>query len=32
LEEMSEIDEEREEATKITLDLLEEWGSDSRFI
>ena len=29
---MSEIDEEREEATKITLDLLEEWGSDSRFI
>jgi len=32
LEEMSEIDEEREKATKITLDLLEEWGSDSRFI
>jgi len=32
LEEMSEIDEEREEATKITLELLEEWGSDSRFI
>ena len=29
---MSEIDEEREEATKITLDLLEEWGSNSRFI
>ncbi|AFS83085.1 hypothetical protein [Candidatus Nitrosopumilus sediminis] len=29
---MSEIDEEREEATKITLDLLEEWGSDSKFI
>jgi len=29
---MSEIDEEREEATKITLELLEEWGSDSRFI
>jgi len=29
---MSEIDEEREKATKITLDLLEEWGSDSRFI
>jgi hypothetical protein len=29
---MVEIDEEREEATKITLDLLEEWGSDSRFI
>ena len=29
---MNEIDEEREEATKITLDLLEEWGSDSRFI
>lgn len=29
---MIEIDEEREEATKITLDLLEEWGSDSRFI
>jgi len=29
---MSEIDEEREEATEITLDLLEEWGSDSRFI
>jgi len=32
LEEMSKIDEEREEATKITLELLEEWGSDSRFI
>jgi hypothetical protein len=30
--EMIEIDEEREEATKITLDLLEEWGSESRFI
>ncbi len=29
---MTEIDEEREEATKITLDLLEEWGSQSRFI
>ncbi|MGY5151996.1 MAG: hypothetical protein ACW9XA_06985 [Candidatus Nitrosopumilus sp. bin_6a] len=29
---MSEIDEEREEATKITLNLLEEWGSDSKFI
>ena len=29
---MSEIDEEREEATKITIDLLEEWGSNSRFI
>ena len=29
---MTEIDEEREEATKKTLDLLEEWGSDSRFI
>ncbi|MBT8243378.1 MAG: hypothetical protein HKO48_01640 [Nitrosopumilus sp.] len=29
---MEEIDEEREEATKITLDLLEEWGSDSKFI
>jgi len=29
---MNEIDEEREEATKITLDLLEEWGSNSRFI
>lgn len=29
---MSEIDEEREEATKIALDLLEEWGSDSKFI
>lgn len=29
---MNEIDEEREEATQITLDLLEEWGSESRFI
>ena len=29
---MSEIDEEREEATKIVLKLLEEWGSESRFI
>jgi len=29
---MIEIDEEREEATRITLDLLEEWGSQSRFI
>ena len=29
---MAEIDEEQEEATKITLDLLEEWGSQSRFI
>ena len=29
---MTEIDEEREEATKIILDLLEEWGSQSRFI
>ena len=26
------MDEEREEATKITLNLLEEWGSDSKFI
>ena len=26
------IDEEREEATRITLNLLEEWGSQSRFI
>jgi len=32
LNEMTDIDEEREEATKITLDLLEEWGSQSRFI
>jgi len=29
---MDEIDEEREEATKATLDLLEEWGSNSKFI
>ncbi len=29
---MKEIDEEREEATQITLELLEEWGSESRFI
>ena len=29
---MVEIDEEREEATKITLELLEEWGLESRFI
>jgi len=29
---MSEIDEEREEATKVALKLLEEWGSESRFI
>ncbi|MDH5431137.1 MAG: hypothetical protein OEW78_04555 [Nitrosopumilus sp.] len=29
---MSEIDEEREEATKKALNLLEEWGSDSKFI
>ncbi len=29
---MNEINEEREEATKITLKLLEEWGSNSRFI
>ena len=29
---MIEIDEEREEATRKTLDLLEEWGSESRFI
>jgi len=29
---MNEIDEEREEAIKIVLDLLEEWGSSSRFI
>ena len=29
---MIEIDEEREEATRITLNLLEEWGSQSRFI
>lgn len=29
---MIEIDEEREEAMKITLDLLEEWGSQSKFI
>ena len=29
---MVEIDEEREEATKITLDILEEWGSASKFI
>lgn len=29
---MSEVDEEREEAIKVTLDLLEEWGSSSRFI
>jgi hypothetical protein len=29
---MDEIDEERENATRITLKLLEEWGSESRFI
>ncbi len=29
---MSEIDREREEATEMTLDLLEEWGSASKFI
>ncbi len=29
---MIEMDEEREEATEITLDILEEWGSNSRFI
>ena len=29
---MIEIDEEREKATRTTLDLLEEWGSESRFI
>ena len=29
---MSEVDEEREEAMKDTLDLLEEWGSASKFI
>ncbi|HSG83011.1 MAG: hypothetical protein ACE5RS_01025 [Nitrosopumilus sp.] len=29
---MFEIDEEREEATKVILELLEEWGSESRFI
>ena len=29
---MSEVNEEREEATKATLKLLEEWGSASKFI
>ena len=29
---MSEVDEEREEAIKVILDLLEEWGSASKFI
>ncbi len=29
---MAEIDEERENATRITLELLEEWGAESRFI
>jgi hypothetical protein len=29
---MSEVDEERDEAIKQTLDLLEEWGSASKFI
>jgi hypothetical protein len=29
---MDEIDEEREEATKQVLQLLEEWGSDAKFI
>ena len=29
---MSEVDEERDKAVKITLDLLEEWGSASKFI
>ena len=29
---MVEIDEERENATQITLDLLEKWGAESKFI
>ena len=29
---MSEVDEERDKAVKVTLDLLEEWGSASKFI
>ena len=29
---MSEVDEERDKAVKITLDILEEWGSASKFI
>ena len=29
---MIEIDEEKEESTKVVLELLEEWGSESRFI
>ena len=29
---MAGIDEEREDATRVTLELLEEWGSASRFI
>ncbi len=29
---MSEVEEEREEAIKVTLNLLEEWGSASKFI
>ena len=29
---MTEIDEERENATRITLELLEEWGAESKFI
>ena len=29
---MSKVDEERDKAIKITLDLLEEWGSASKFI
>jgi hypothetical protein len=29
---MVEVDEEKENATRITLELLEEWGSESRFI
>ena len=29
---MSEVDEEREEAVRLTLNLLEEWGSASKFI
>ncbi len=29
---MNEVDEERDKAVKITLDLLEEWGSASKFI
>jgi len=29
---MSEVDEERDKAVKITLNLLEEWGSASKFI